>query len=98
MLTFFANSTFWSRGDFAAGDLPAAGDAPQHVASGPDVKVLLGLGPAAIDHKIRIDFDFACLMSGFHLDIGDQLAGARRQVFSPRHITPGREILIIWQP
>src|SRR6516162_9186243 len=71
--------------DPAAGDLPGAGNAAQDIAPGADIKVLLGLGPAAIHHEIRIDLDLARRVAGFHFDIGYQVARARRRVLGPGH-------------
>src|SRR3984893_17217340 len=69
----------------AAGDLPGAVDAPQYILAGADKEVLFGFGAAAVDDEIRINLQLGIRVARLDLDMGDQVAGARRRVFCPRH-------------
>src|SRR6516165_7163212 len=71
--------------DLTSGDLPRAGDAAQDITPRPNIEILLGLRPAAVDHEIRVHPDLARRVTGFHLDIGDQVARTRRWVLRPGH-------------
>jgi len=52
MLTFLASNTFWSRVIFRLGDPQGAVDPPENVSARPDIEILFGLRPAAVDDEI----------------------------------------------
>src|SRR5262249_55425991 len=72
-------------GELAQRDLPLAVDTAEQVLPGPDIKVLLGLRPAAVDDEVRMDLELGGAVARFDIDVGDQMPGARWRVFGPGH-------------